>query len=156
MVISHHSGHETNHGQPSYQFTISHQISFCGMRLIVMCATSSEKDTHFTFVRLCIVRLAHICMLTSFLVPTQYDIYFFMYGNSSSYCWSEDGCFVQPAEKSLSLSFMCDICASCIVQRYVRFTVICREPPPQYPLNIIYTFLLHWFSSIRQVGGWYR
>ena len=154
MVISHHSWHETNHGQPSYQFTISHQISLCGMRLIVMCATSSEKDTHFTFVRLCIVRLAHICMQTTFSVPTQYDIYFFMYGNSSSYCWSEDDCCVQPAEKSLS--FMCDICASCIVQRYVRFTVICREPPPQYPLNIIYTFLLHWVSSIRQVGGWYR
>ena len=97
---------------------------------------------------------AHICMLTTFSVPTKYDIYFFMYGNSSSYCWSEDDCCVQPAEKSLS--FMCDICASCIVQRYIRFTVICREPPPQYPLNIIYTFLLHWFSSIRQVGGWYR
>ena len=47
-------------------------------------------------------------MLTTFSVPTQYDIYFFMYGNSSSYCWSEDDCCVQPAEKSLS--FICDMC----------------------------------------------
>ena len=92
-------------------------------------------------------------MLTTFSAPTQYDIYFFMYGNSSSYCWSEDDCCVQPAEKSLS--FICDMCIV-HVQRYVLFTVVCREPPPRYPLNIIYTFLPHCFASIRQVGGWYR
>jgi len=39
----------------------------------------AEEDTHFTFVRLCIdIRLAPInSMLTTFSVPTQYDIYFF-------------------------------------------------------------------------------
>ena len=39
----------------------------------------AEKDTHFTFVRLCIdIRLAPInSMLTTFSVPTQYDLYFF-------------------------------------------------------------------------------
>jgi len=54
--------------------------------------------------------------------------------------------------KNLSVSFV--ICASCML--YVRFTVVCREPPPQYPLNIIYTFLPHCFASIGKVGGWYR
>ena len=59
----------------------------------------AEKNTHFTFVRLCIdIRLAPInSMLTTLSVPTQYDIYIFMYGNSSN-CWSEDDCCVQSAE----------------------------------------------------------
>ena len=73
----------------------------------------AEEDTHFTFVRLCIdTCLAPInSMLTTFSVPTQYDIYFFMYGNSSSYCWSEEDCCVCSQLKNLS-SFV--ICASCM------------------------------------------
>ena len=110
----------------------------------------AEEDTHFTFVRLCIdIRLAPInSMPTTFSVPTQYDIIFFMYGK----CNSVRMIVVCSQLKNLSVSFV--ICASCML--YVRFTVVCREPPPQYPLNIIYTFLPHCFASIGKVGGWYR
>ena len=109
----------------------------------------AEEDTHFTFVRLCIdIRLAPInSMPTTFSVPTQYDIIFFMYGK----CNSVRMIVVCSQLKNLSVSFV--ICASCML--YVRFTVVWREPPPQYPLNIIYTFLPHCslLRSGKLVGG---
>ena len=110
----------------------------------------AEEDTHFTFV--IDIRLAPInSMLTTFSVPTQYDIYFFHVAIRPPIVGVRM-IVVCSQLKNLSVSFV--ICASCML--YVRFTVVCREPPPQYPLNIIFTFLPHCFASIRQVGGWYR
>ena len=76
----------------------------------------AEEDTHFTFVRLCIdIRLTPInSMLTTFSVPTQYEICFFHVWQFVLHCWSEDDCCVQPAEKSLS--FICDMCIVHVVR----------------------------------------
>lgn len=119
-----------------YQFTISNQFSRCGMRLIVMCNQLKK-----TLVRLYIdIRLAHKQHANHFLSAHSIWYIFFHVWQFVLLLleWGRLLC-VQPAEKSL---FICDMCIV-HVQRYVRFTVVCREPPPRYPLNIIYTYPRH-------------
>ena len=105
--MSHHSGHETNHEQPSInsRSAINSLVVEWGW---LLCATSWKRHLwDCTSIYVWPIN----SMLTTFSAPTQYDIYFFMYGNSSSYCWSEEDCCVCSQLKNLS-SFV--ICASCM------------------------------------------
>ena len=88
-----------------YQFTISHQFSRCGMRLIVMCNQLKK-----TLVRLYIdIRLAHKQHANHFLSAHSIWYIFFHVWQFVLLLleWGWLLC-VQPAEKSLS--FICDMC----------------------------------------------